>query len=383
MNRKVFSLMVVALGGMFLAATAWAQNSTGTVEAIGIQRVRVQPKAIRFVYLIQASGKTPEGAVKLLQIQRDAALPKLKELGAQGDSIHSTPVALATGYPQAYNPYYTAPVYGTPATPYYAPPAPANYGPPAMNYDPPPGGESTPAAAPSYPTPAPNLVPSSTVPPDGSGGESSPQAEPVAPPATYAASTLPPPSYPSTVNVSGVATDSENDISSPFQPPAAAPAIITAPPPGIAVPAPAPAVPREPAPVFIAQTILTAEWPIGAGKPDEMALNVEKLRKKLVATLDLAQALQRVYVGELSQSDCKTALAAATAKAKDQAAALAEAAGCHLGPLASVSAEFQDGSPGPTGESLTVMLPNGGDLRVSNESREVTVRVTLHFHIAP
>jgi hypothetical protein len=75
MNRKVFSLMVLALGGMFLAATAWAQNSTGTVEAIGIQRVRVQPKAIRFVYLIQASGKTPEGAVKLLQIQRDAALP--------------------------------------------------------------------------------------------------------------------------------------------------------------------------------------------------------------------------------------------------------------------------------------------------------------------
>ena len=134
MNRKVFSLMVLALGGMFLAGTAWAQNSTGTVEAIGIQRVRVQPKAIRFVYLIQASGKTPEGAVKLLQIQRDAALPKLKELGAQGDSIHSTPVALATGYPQAYNPYYTAPVYGTPATPYYAPPAPANYGPPAMPY---------------------------------------------------------------------------------------------------------------------------------------------------------------------------------------------------------------------------------------------------------
>ena len=142
-------------------------------------------------------------------------------------------------------------------------------------------------------------------------------------------------------------------------------------------------MPREPAPVFIAETTLTAEWPIGAGKPDEMALNVEKLRKKLIATLDLAQALQRVYVGELSQSDCKTALAAAMAKAKEQAVALAEAAGCHLGPLASVSAEFQDGSPGPTGESLTVMLPNGGDLRVSNESREVTVRVTLRFHIAP
>ena len=156
MNRKVFSLMVVALGGMFLAATAWAQNLTGTVEAIGIQRVRVQPKAIRFVYPIQASGKTPEGAVKLLQIQRDAALAKLKGLGAQGDSIHSTPVALATGYPATNYPSYTAPGYGTPATtPYYAPPAPPYYAPPAMNYDPytPPGGESTPAAAPSYPTP--------------------------------------------------------------------------------------------------------------------------------------------------------------------------------------------------------------------------------------
>ena len=99
MNRRVFHLVGVALGGMFLAATAWAQDSSATIEATGTQRVRVQPKAVRLVFQIQANGKTAEEAVQQLQAQRETAVKKLKELGAEEDSIHSTPAALDSGIP--------------------------------------------------------------------------------------------------------------------------------------------------------------------------------------------------------------------------------------------------------------------------------------------
>jgi hypothetical protein len=84
---------------MFLAATAWAQDSSATIEATGTQRVRVQPKAVRLVFQIQANGKTAEEAVQQLQAQRETAVKKLKELGAEEDSIHSTPAALDSGIP--------------------------------------------------------------------------------------------------------------------------------------------------------------------------------------------------------------------------------------------------------------------------------------------
>jgi hypothetical protein len=160
-----------------------------------------------------------------------------------------------------------------------------------------------------------------------------------------------------------------------------------------------------PAVNFIARTTITAQWPINASKPDDIALNVEKLREKLVAAklggdgaaqppavgiplppgpfarywpavLVQNDGFQLTCSGELSKSDRKNALAAAMAKAKEQAAELAEAAGCHLGPLASVSGDFQEDPPvdprmtPPPDENLRQLL-------------YVTVSVTLHFQIAP
>ena len=45
MSRRDFCLVGVALGGIFLAATAWAQNPPGTIVATGTERVQVQPQA--------------------------------------------------------------------------------------------------------------------------------------------------------------------------------------------------------------------------------------------------------------------------------------------------------------------------------------------------
>ena len=179
---------------------------------------------------------------------------------------------------------------------------------------------------------------------------------------------------------------------------------------------------------FAARTTLTAEWPINASKPDNIALNVEKLREKLIAakfvgdeTTYVAPAMQRannspmpmmpmpanqgyatavgvcvpndglelLYTGTtLSKSERKEALAAAMAKAKEQAAELAEAAGCRLGSLAKVSGGLGDGayvsgaSSTPTPD-FGPSLPENEVGSPSPELPEMGVSVTLQFHIAP
>jgi hypothetical protein len=198
--------------------------------------------------------------------------------------------------------------------------------------------------------------------------------------------------------------------------------------PGPAQPMP-PYMPYRQEVSFLARTTLTAQWPINDSKPDDIAVNVEKLREKLIAAkLDVNDAgqplavstrpvsqpafnppmaqvavpgsyrtpggfepgdggLQLICTGTLSKSERKSALAAATAKAKQQAAELAEAADCHLGPLASVSGGFQEGCIGVAVPSAygPSMQPGNDDgvVSFSPELPEVAVRVTLQFHIAP
>jgi hypothetical protein len=174
---------------------------------------------------------------------------------------------------------------------------------------------------------------------------------------------------------------------------------------------------------FTARTTLTAEWPINSSKPDDIALNVEKLREKLIAAKfggdDTGQppvttmpgiqrfapsspmaptpasvryapavcvqdnGLQLECTGEVNTADRRKALASAMAKAKEQASELAEAAGCHLGTLASVSGTFLQASGGDAilfNDASPVILRVGDG---ATQSSEVTVSVILQFHIAP
>ena len=301
-------------------------------------------------------------------------MAKLKELGADEDSIHATPAAVGRDEIPVCTPSYVpagAPNY-TPAPAYYPPnsysPAPAPstsmYSIWSMLYYPP----NSYSPAPAYTLPSPGPADSTTSSSDEN--ETTPRHGHPAPyrPATNGEPQAVLPYVPGTS--SGSAGEPG---SGPLQP---------------TPPIPYPAS-------FVARTTLTAEWPINAGKPDDTALNVEKLREKLIAAklcgalpppavvyMQASQAsgfgpnggLQLMSIRTLSKSERKSALAAAMANAKEQAAELAEAAGCHLGPLTSVSGDL---APFNWGRMIG---PIGND---SPSSLEVTISVTLHFQIAP
>jgi uncharacterized protein YggE len=475
---------------MFLAATAWAQDSSATIEATGTERVRVQPKAVRLVFQIQANGKTAEEAVQQLQAQRETAVKKLKELGAEEDSIHSTPAALDSGIPGP-------PVFYPNPTPSYGIPGSTSSSPGASGFAPstiippssPPVGAPTPASPvtplravpmppvpdrdePAQPTPsrhspapqsgstttgsaaatgayAPGLATlpatGNLAPParaygaasSGYGTTSVAQAVPVAGPPTRTSPTMAAPAP------AGSTSSSSGEEEATLLPdlPQLPPGVVPQPfPPGMPIPGASGGSEGQPgsgpvpppmiyAPMvnFAARMTLTAEWPINASKPDNIALNVEKLREKLIAakfvgdeTTYVAPAMQRannspmpmmpmpanqgyatavavcvpndglqlLYTGTLSKSERKEALAAAMAKAKEQAAELAEAAGCRLGSLAKVSGGLGDGAY-VSGASSTPTPDFGLSLQEnemcspSPELPEFAVSVTLQFHIAP
>jgi hypothetical protein len=177
---------------------------------------------------------------------------------------------------------------------------------------------------------------------------------------------------------------------------------------------------------FVARTTLTAKWPINASKPDDVALSMEKLREKLIAAnlvgdgfsqppaagIPIPQAaivrsmpaqllpvpansyggpsvavrndgLRLECVGLLSKADRKDALSAAMTKARQHAAELAEAAGCHLGPLASVSGGVDNYSTPVMTSNVGVPPRNDGEYLGLPELPDLTVSVTLHFQIAP
>ncbi len=90
--------------------------------------------------------------------------------------------------------------------------------------------------------------------------------------------------------------------------------------------------------------------------------------------------LQLVCVGKLTKFDRSNALTDAMAKAKQHAAELAEAAGCHLGSLLSVSGTLPDNSDSGSVERV---LPAPDDGRFGTaELPDVEFSVTLHFQIA-
>jgi hypothetical protein len=140
---------------MFLTAAAWAQNSPGTIVATGTERVRVQPKAIRLVCEVRAEGKTAEEAVRNLQGQRETMSARLKELGADGDSIDFTPAALEQG---CLTPYY----------PFIAPETTSSPSDNESGYVPSPPAQSSNPFAPSPPAPpaAPAGIPPAGTTPD-------------------------------------------------------------------------------------------------------------------------------------------------------------------------------------------------------------------------
>jgi hypothetical protein len=138
---------------------------------------------------------------------------------------------------------------------------------------------------------------------------------------------------------------------------------------------------QVPKTVTVAST-LTAEWPLEADSPEELLLEVEALKEKVVAA-DLAGAKQAeklspeeqelaeemaeimqnrgeepvpvgqplfAFVARISAEDRDKALAEAFTKAKSQASSLARAAGVKLGPLVGLSGHdrgttgyFEDG----------------------------------------
>ena len=69
------------------------------------------------------------------------------------------------------------------------------------------------------------------------------------------------------------------------------------------------------------------------------------------------------------------------AKAKQHAAELAEAAGCHLGSLATVSGTLPDDSDSGSVERV-LPAPDDGGFGTA-ELPEIEFSVTLQFHIAP
>jgi len=430
MTCRFTGLMIVAVAMALLPATAWAQNVPGTITATGTERVRVQPKAIRFVHEIQVSGKTAEQAVQRLQAQRETAMAKLKELGAEEDSIHGTPASVARNssvQPGYYSPY----------SPSGCPCPPSGYSPPSTSTMTPFG----PASAPIPPT----YVPVGTHPPPAPTISSPPASVSAPVSSTYAPPGLTPAS-PGTVDSSVLASPLPNDPigTRPQLPPAVYPNPSPQFRPGGDASSgsgvnPLNSQPTQPAPgyfrdsiplLYVARTTLTAKWPINANKPDDIALVMERLREKLVSAKldgnDVGQPpvasststppslypnaampqmaspsgycvpggfgrsddLQLMCIGELSKSERKNAWAAAMTKAKEQAAELAEAAGCHLGPMASVSGNLGVGSCGcPVAPMVTYrsgFAPHEDEVVLfSPDLPEMAASITVQYQIAP
>ncbi len=410
MSRKIVCSLATILGGLCLAATAWAQPpKEGSIAATGSENIRVQPTVLRLEVQLHGSGATAEKAVELLKAGRKLAMAKLKDLKAEEASIHFTNTALTRM--ANYGLYPSVP--STVPLPGGAFPAPAG-GPPLLSPIPAAPSESVPEPAPTTLPPAFSYIsaPGDTARP---GGE-------LAPPTTAPRASAPPsgfsvtPGYgppTTTPPATGAAPATSSPASSPMPGPAVPP--MYTPPGGYGKPTPYPFSVQ-----FDAATTLHAEWRITTSDADGIALAGESLREKLIAARVFgevnppypivpgmttpspyctpsypAPTYARIgnggftlfFVGTLGDAQRKTALAAAVSKAQQRAAELAEIAGGRIGDLCSASSDISHAmttDPSFAPSYTVISFPRADQAEVVSQSPnlpECTVQTILNYRL--
>ena len=384
MNRRFAALLVVALGTVWLSSTVQAQPAAkeGTVIASGSESVRVPPTLLRLEVQLRGNGETAEKAVEQLKKRRKAAIARLKDLKAEETSIRYTNTALTRNSYPGY--------------------APSGHSVPSI-----PGGYYTPPAGTTPEIGPPTLVP-----------QTEPESTPptVVPRATY---------------YSGSAPTTPTRPTAEVGPPATTPPVAELGPPTSTPPSGttrilgqiADSIPTTSNRSVTATTTLKAEWRLATADPDGIALAGDAIREKLIAarvfgdpdsgsmvpmlspptTYPPAPVDQPApyfsfptggftlsYVGTLDDAHRKAAFAAATAKARQRAAELAEAAGCGVGPVGSTMADINNEMMnhstvlGPM--SSVIVSPRNAENEIVSQSPELpefTVCVTINFAPAP
>jgi hypothetical protein len=300
MDHRVLLALFVGFGLLLPADSASAQFETGsTVSGSARSHFQPKPNKLRMQVELRCYGSTIEAALKNLKTRRDTAAAEIKKLSTDPASIcFSVPRA---GMPQAMTSTFGAVVAAGP----FMTPGPVVYAPPA--------------------TYAPSLAPNVPIPAEGTPAD--------------------------------------------------------APPPVVVSPTPTRKADAKPRPsLFVATTMLKAEWPLEGADADAVIVDAEAIRQKAMSmdltgakaareqlspeeqeiaeetemrppqpangfapSLPMTAATSQpvfVYVAVLSAKQRKAMLVDACAAAKEDAVALAEAAGTQLGTIASLNSNF-------------------------------------------
>jgi uncharacterized protein YggE len=141
MPQRTFGALLIALcSATFAGPAAAAEGSDATVH--GSATVTLHPAAtrLRMQMQLRAFGKTPEAALENLKARREAAVARLKSLGADAASISVSTPRVGPAAKAAPPVMYTAPVPAGGQPPVVQPPTiapePGNYNPFAPRTDP-------------------------------------------------------------------------------------------------------------------------------------------------------------------------------------------------------------------------------------------------------
>jgi hypothetical protein len=409
------------------------------VNGAGSVVLHPTPSAIRVWVQFYSHGSTPKLALERLKTRREAMADQVRTMKADKDSISFGSPSVAKAGPGGM-PAYAVPTPALPAESYPVPP-PSTYE-PATPYVP--GPPLTPVPVPA-PAPAPSEPPSlpsvPTPPPEATPAPSLPR--------TSVPSTARRPVVADTEATPPAGAEAKPAPSGELRPVPPSPSIppaptyappITAPvaPPGLQ---PTPRPPRSSAQeLYVAVVTLTAQWTLKAETAEDALVAGEAIRKKVQAVFGDAKLTEKLspeeqelleesrgsgpapiwvpatpgptfappttasavpvmpsfnanfmYVAELSAQQRKAALAEAFAKAKAQAAEIAEATGTKLGRIESVNGEISGArvpnngpyaqmQPGP-------LMPPGGNENDSEATAadpaglEIHVRISAQFRL--
>jgi uncharacterized protein YggE len=359
---------------------------------------------------LHASGATAEKAVEQLKARRKTAIAKLKELKAEEGSIRVANTVIMRTFNSEFAP--GSPGEGIVPGPTGGDLLPLVPTPAGGGFVPAPGATVPPPATPPATEPVPPILPIHFACSVAAPGDSPRPAIELAPAASTAPLTAPP-----------ATTSAPPSVAIPTLP-VPPPAGFTVPPAGFATPW----VPSSPLSIPLdAATTLRAEWRLTTSDPDGMALAGESLREKLAAArvfgddnpwcLDAysvpsftyrspgqaAPTYARVvkngftlsFVGALSDTDRKMALAAAMTAARRNADELAEIAGGRIGDLCSLSNCVSNGStfeppvisssvPSRIPSFVRIPVPQANQSEVVSQSPdlpEFSVQVFLNYRL--